>query len=76
MIKSTDLPPYIRYGSKSKSEEGYDFEKGFDNLVDGYERNLIIQALEKHNFNKFQTAKTLKMNRSTFMSKLKKYNIN
>jgi two-component system response regulator AtoC len=76
MIKSADLPPYIRYGSKTKSEEDFDLEKGFDHLVSGYERNLIIKALEKHNFNKFQTSKTLKMNRSTFMSKLKKYNIN
>lgn len=76
IIKVSDLPTYIRYGSKEKSEENLDLSRGFGSIVEHYERNLIIKALEKHNFNKFQTAKALQMNRSTFMSKLKKYNIN
>ncbi len=70
-----DLPEIIRGISGEPLAETIDFENGLNNLVEDYEKNLIIQALEKNKFNKFQTAKMLNMNRSTFMSKLKKYDI-
>ncbi|MGD9899120.1 MAG: sigma-54-dependent transcriptional regulator [Calditrichaceae bacterium] len=73
MFKMDDLPPYI--AELQKDVAHYDLNGGLSNLVDDFERNMILDALEKNNFNKFQTAKMLKINRSTFMSKLKKYNI-
>ena len=74
-INVADLPENIRGISGETSAEEVDFENGLSNLVEDYEKNLIIQALEKNKFNKFQTAKMLNMNRSTFMSKIKKYGI-
>lgn len=74
-ISVTDLPENVRGISDGQKMEDVDFDHGLNLLVDDYERNLIMQALEKNNYNKFQTAKMLNMNRSTFMSKLKKYEI-
>ncbi|MGD9488514.1 MAG: sigma-54-dependent transcriptional regulator [Calditrichaceae bacterium] len=73
MLKMDDLPPYITELQKDVVQ--HDLNGGLSNLVDDFERSMILDALEKNNFNKFQTAKMLKINRSTFMSKLKKYNI-
>jgi len=75
LITLDDLPSYIRQMSEENIPENIDFEQGLSKLVDAYERNLILKALEKNNFNKFQTARMLKTNRSTFNSKLKKYGI-
>jgi len=74
-ISIADLPETLRGISDDQKLGDVDFDHGLNLLVDDYERNLILQALEKNNFNKFQTAKMLNMNRSTFMSKLKKYEI-
>ena len=76
MIRLADLPPHIRQNNKSMGNgEDADLSQGLNKLVEDYERNLILKALDQNNYNKFQTAKMLNMNRSTFMSKLKKYNI-
>ncbi len=45
-------------------------------IVDTYERRIILRALKENNFNKLRTAEKLGIHRSTFMSKLKKYEIN
>ncbi len=45
-------------------------------IVDSYERQIILRALRENNFNKLRTAERLGIHRSTFMSKLKKYDIN
>lgn len=74
-IMVSDLPENIRGISEERSMEEVNFDNGLSNLVEDYERNLIVKALEKNKNNKFQTAKMLNMNRSTFMSKLKKYDI-
>ncbi len=74
-ITAEDLPSYIRQNEEEDYPSEVDFDEGLSNIVDSYERNLIIKALEQNKYNKFQTAKMLKMNRSTFMSKLKKYGI-
>ena len=74
-IKTSDLPAYIRAAEMEEIGEDFDLEKGLSYLVENYERKLIVNALEKNGFNKFQTAKQLQMNRSTFLSKLKKYGI-
>ena len=74
-IKTSDLPAYIRAAEVEEVDEDVDLDKGLSYLVENYERKLIVNALEKNGFNKFQTAKQLQMNRSTFLSKLKKYGI-
>ncbi|HEM49578.1 MAG TPA: sigma-54-dependent Fis family transcriptional regulator [Caldithrix sp.] len=74
-IKTPNLPAYIRAAEPEEVDEDVDLEKGLSYLVENYERKIIINALEKNGFNKFQTAKQLQMNRSTFLSKLKKYGI-
>ena len=45
-------------------------------IVDTYERRIILRALKENNFNKLRTAEKLGIHRSTFMSKLKKSEIN
>jgi len=45
-------------------------------LVDVYEKQIILKALRENNYNKLRTAEKLGIHRSTFMSKLKKYDIN
>ena len=74
-IKTSDLPAYIRAAETEEVHEDVDLNKGLSFLVENYERKLIVNALEINGFNKFQTAKQLQMNRSTFLSKLKKYGI-
>ncbi|MBN1408732.1 MAG: sigma-54-dependent Fis family transcriptional regulator [Calditrichaceae bacterium] len=74
-IKTPNLPAYIRAAEPEEVDEDVDLEKGLSYLVENYERKIIINALEKNGFNKFQTARQLQMNRSTFLSKLKKYGI-
>lgn len=75
IIRASDLPDYIKKETKAKTEKEYDLNEGLGNLVEDFERNLIVKALERNKYNKFQTSKMLKINRSTFMSKLKKYSI-
>ncbi len=45
------------------------------NAVDRYETRLILQALERTDWNKNQAAQLLKMNRTTLVEKLKKKNL-
>ncbi|APF17428.1 sigma-54-dependent transcriptional regulator [Caldithrix abyssi] len=75
IITVKDLPENIRNYVGEFNTEKIDFSRGFNQLVEDYEKNLIIKALEQNKFNKVQTAKMLKMNRSTLISKLKKYQI-
>lgn len=44
-------------------------------MVDDYERQIILKALKENQNNKLRTAEQLGIHRSTFMSKLKKYDI-
>jgi two-component system response regulator AtoC len=53
----------------------YNEEDGLMTAVELYERELILSELKKNRGNKAKTAQKFKINRSTFMSKLKKYNI-
>lgn len=69
-----DLPDKIT--KRQKAMLDFSEEDGLSQAVNEYEKALIISELEKNNGNKFQTAVKLKINRSTFMSKLKKYDIN
>ena len=52
-------------------------EEGFSlsNAISEYERQLIINALEKSDWVKNRAAKLLKMNRTTLVEKIKKQGI-
>jgi len=69
-----DFPDKISKRQKTTIE--FSEDDGLSIAVNEYERTLILSELEKNSGNKFQTALKLKINRSTFMSKLKKYDIN
>jgi transcriptional regulator with PAS, ATPase and Fis domain len=53
-----------------------DAEGSLTDAVDSYEKQIILKSLSENNYNKLRTAEKLGIHRSTFMSKLKKYNIN
>ncbi len=44
----------------------------FNSAVDAFENSLIMQALEKTNWNRNQAAKLLRLNRTTLVEKMKK----
>lgn len=50
-------------------------EDTLTDMVDEFEKTIIIKALKTNNNNKLRTAEKLGIHRSTFMSKLKKYDI-
>ncbi len=75
VITVKDLPENVRNYVGDFDTDKIDFSRGFNQLVEDYEKNLILKALEQNKFNKVQTAKMLQMNRSTLISKLKKYQI-
>ena len=65
-----------KISKRQKTTVEFSEEDGLTQAVNEYERALLISELKKNKGNKLQTASKLKINRGTFMSKLKKYNIN
>jgi DNA-binding NtrC family response regulator len=65
-IMPGDLPQYLRQHSLSSEE--------IASLRD-HEKTLIIKTLKETNWNKYQAAKRLKINRSTLYGKIKRYGI-
>jgi len=70
-----DFPHYI-VQQEIPPEIEIDNGHSLTDIVDGFERQIILKALRENNFNKLRTAEKLGIHRSTFMSKLKKYGIN
>jgi transcriptional regulator with PAS, ATPase and Fis domain len=68
-----DFPESI--SQKQKSVVEYDEQDGLNNAIELYEKELILSELKRNRGNKAKTAQKFKINRSTFMSKLKKYDI-
>lgn len=64
--------------SSAETEEEINIQVSNDltEVVDNFEKKIILKALRENNFNKLRTAEKLGIHRSTFMSKLKKYEIN
>jgi DNA-binding NtrC family response regulator len=52
-------------------EEGVNFNE----MVEDFEKDLLLKALEKTGGVKNRAAKLLDLNRTTFVEKLKRYNI-
>jgi len=78
-IESTDLPSEIQAVDETPltspihfPDEGIDFER----FVTSIERELIARSLERTGGNKGRAAKLLKMNRTTLVEKLKRWERN
>ncbi len=64
VIDLENLPSIV---PASSAENGnVNLDGGLTQAVEEYERKLILMALEENGYNKVQTAKALKINRSTF----------
>jgi two-component system response regulator AtoC len=74
-LTTKDFPAYL-IQKDSPIEVNVDVDKNLTDIVDVYEKGVIMRALRDNNFNKLRTAEKLGIHRSTFMSKLKKYQIN
>jgi transcriptional regulator with PAS, ATPase and Fis domain len=74
LITKSDFPQSIAQSQKTVVE--YDEATGLTGAVEQFEKHLILSELNRNSGNKAKTATTFKINRSTFMSKLKKYDIN
>lgn len=70
-----DFPIFISQ-TEMEEEINLDIDSDLTQVVDNFEKKLILKALRDNNFNKLRTAEKLGIHRSTFMSKLKKYEIN
>ena len=79
-IKVDDLPPKILSVGKGKSdvsgvvdipEDGIEYNE----IVDQFEKGLLLKALEKTSGVKNRAAKLLHLNRTTFVEKLKRFSI-
>jgi two-component system response regulator HydG len=67
MIDVDDLPPHFRNHTPSLD--------GSENVRERMERNLILDMLEKVNYNKKKAAELLHISRKTLYNKLEKYDI-
>jgi two-component system response regulator AtoC len=73
-ISAGDLPDYIRNVPR-ESEEMELGTAGLTEMIDNYERRVIMEALKQNVYNKVRTAKLLQINRTTLMTKIKKYEL-
>jgi two-component system response regulator AtoC len=73
IIVKEEFPEPIVHTQKTVVE--YNEADGLLSAVEQYEKQLIISELKKNNWNKAKTANKLKIHRSTFMSKLKKFSV-
>jgi DNA-binding NtrC family response regulator len=74
-IETRDLPERYQQRNFTLTPEQVIFpSKGldFNSAVDGFENNLIMQALEKTGWNRNQAASLLNLNRTTLVEKIKK----
>ena len=72
MIELKDLPSKMVENSQHISETE---ETGLENLMENYERNLIISFLKKNHWNCSEAASKMGIHRSVLYKKIKKYNI-
>ncbi len=72
MIEHHHLPLSLQDDLSSRLP---DDKSSFEKNIEYSEKTLILNALQKHNWNKGKTASALDMNRSTLWRKMKKYNI-
>jgi len=78
VVNFDDLPEHIQRNSRSIQQFEEDIlEEGLtlDEAVKGYEKRLILEALEKSSWVKTKAAKILSINRTTLVEKIKKQNL-
>jgi len=78
VIQPADLPEHIRgKGTAARHPAAYtpDGDLGFGDLVDQYQKALILDALHEANWVKAKAAQRLKMNRTTLVEKIKKLGV-
>ena len=75
-IQIKHLPAYLLdyLNRKEESTEYKNFDSYFD-LVNNFERKVILKALNRNKWNVSKTAKDLKIKRQTLQNKIKKLNI-
>ncbi|MCB0329530.1 MAG: sigma-54-dependent Fis family transcriptional regulator [Bdellovibrionales bacterium] len=78
LIDTPDLPEYVR-GDESiataQATEIFELPAGglnFNEVVDSFETNLILKALDRTDWNKKAAAQLLNLNRTTLVEKIKK----
>lgn len=74
-IKASHIPEYILYSNTNKNNLISSDNKPLSQLVDEYEKNILIKTIKMKKYNIVQTAKALGIPRQTLYYKLKKYNI-
>jgi DNA-binding NtrC family response regulator len=75
IIEVEDLPERVRGdGLMEKTITPFPFENGvgFNEAVEKYQKDIILQALNQTNWVKAKAADLLKMNRTTLVEKIKK----
>ncbi len=75
VIQTSDLPERIRGDISSGrivAQIPFDSGIGFNEAVEQYQKDLILQALNQTNWVKAKAADLLKMNRTTLVEKIKK----
>ena len=73
IIERNHLPLSLQDGISTPLPE--EEKRPFDKEIEFSEKNLILETLRKHNWNKGKTASALEINRTTLWRKIKKYNI-
>lgn len=73
-ILMTENFPY-HIADSQPGAPGLSDERSLTELVNNYEKNILVRALKHNKNNKLKTAKKLGIHRSTLMSKLSKYGI-
>ncbi len=78
VIQPEDLPEHIRgkgFADSSPLAGALESGMGFGELVDRYQKTLILDALQEANWVKAKAAERLKMNRTTLVEKIKKLKV-
>lgn len=81
VLKMEHFPPHVQeiLFNKFKADVhniNYDFDVPLDEYLDNMEKNIILKALEKSEYNISKAANLLKIKRQTLQHKLNKYGIN
>ncbi|MFC3684002.1 sigma-54-dependent transcriptional regulator [Hydrogenophaga luteola] len=68
-------PQWVSPHAAPSGEAGVDGEPGLAETVDQFERSLIADALERHSGNVGQTAKALRLPKTTLVDKIRKHGL-
>lgn len=81
IITNKDIPLYIQFLDQEKNSmvESSDFSKSLietvKDITDEVEKQIILKALDKTNWNRSETAKLLKISRKSLFNKMKRCNL-